>query len=89
MTPEIVIQLMRQCLITALSLATPILLIGLAIGVVVNIIQVATSIQDSAFSAVPRLAAVVIGVLVLAPWMLRQLVSYAFLLFSNLSPYAR
>ena len=89
MTPEMVIQLMRQCLITALMLATPLLLIGLAIGVAINIIQVATSIQDSAFSSVPRLAAIVIGVLVLAPWMLRQLVSYAYFLFSNLSLYAR
>jgi flagellar biosynthetic protein FliQ len=70
-------------------LATPILLVGFVVGIAVNIIQVATSIQDSAFSAVPRLAAFVIGLLILAPWMLRQLMTYTVLLFSNLSAYAR
>jgi flagellar biosynthesis protein FliQ len=89
MTPEIVVQLMRQTLTTALVLATPILMIGFLVGIAVNLIQVATSIQDSAFSAVPRLAAFVLGILVLAPWMLRHIATYTILLFSNLSVYAQ
>jgi flagellar biosynthetic protein FliQ len=89
MTPEMAVELTRHALTTTLMLATPILLVGFVVGIAVNIIQVATSIQDSAFSAVPRLAAFVIGLLILAPWMLRQLMTYTVLLFSNLSAYAR
>jgi len=89
MTPEMAVQLVRQVLTTTLVLATPLLLVGFFVGIVVNLVQVATSIQDSAFGAVPRLAAFVLGMLVLAPWMLRHLVTYTVLLFSNLSVYAR
>jgi flagellar biosynthesis protein FliQ len=89
MTPEIAVQLVRQALTTTLMLATPLLLIGFCIGIIVNLVQVATSIQDSAFGAVPRLAAFVLGTLMLAPWMLRHMVTYTVLLFSNLSAYAR
>lgn len=89
MTPELAVQLVRQALTATLTLATPILLIGFVVGIAVNLLQVATSIQDSAFSAVPRLAAFVFGTLLLAPWMLRHLATYTISLFSNLTPYAR
>jgi flagellar biosynthetic protein FliQ len=89
MTPEIAVQLIRQALTTALMLATPILLVGFVVGIAVNLLQVATSIQDSAFSAVPRLATFVLTILVLAPWMLRHLATYTITLFSNLNIYAR
>lgn len=89
MTPEVAVQLMRQVLTTTLLLAAPILLIGFVVGIVVNLLQVATSIQDSAFSAVPRLAAFVFGILILAPWMLRHIATYTIMLFSDLTVYAR
>ena len=89
MTPEQAVELVRQALLITVLLGTPILLIGFIIGIIVNLIQVATSIQDSAFSAVPRLAAFLAGIFFLAPWMLRQLSTYSVQLFSNLSPYAR
>ncbi len=72
----------------ALVLGAPILMIGFFVGIFINLVQVATSIQDSAFSAVPRLAAFLAGVFILAPWMLRHISTYAVLLFSNLTPYA-
>jgi len=89
MTPEMAVQLIRQALTTTLILTAPILLIGFVVGIAVNLVQVATSIQDSAFSAVPRLGAFLLGVLILAPWMLRHLATYTLLLFSDLGRYAR
>lgn len=89
MTPEQAVQLVRQALLITVLLGTPVLMIGFIVGIIVNVIQVATSIQDSAFSAVPRLAAFAGGVFFLAPWMLRQLSTYAVQLFSNLTPYVR
>jgi len=89
MTPEVAVQLVRHALLMTLILGAPILLIGFFVGIAVNLIQVATSIQDSAFSAVPRLGAFLAGVFILAPWMLRHASTYAILLFSDLTPYAR
>lgn len=76
-------------LMTALLLSAPILVIGFLVGIVINVVQVATSMQDSSFSALPRLAAFLIGFLILSPWMLRQAATYTVLLFSDLVRYAR
>jgi flagellar biosynthetic protein FliQ len=65
------------------------LLIGFAVGIVVNIIQIATSLQDSAFSTIPRLAAFLFGFLLLLPWMLKQISAYSISIFADLGRYAR
>lgn len=70
-------------------LALPILLIGFVAGAAISLIQVLTSIQDSAFGAVPRLAAFLGGLFVLLPWMLTRLMEYTTQLFGDLSRYAR
>jgi flagellar biosynthesis protein FliQ len=88
-TPETAVHLIRQALTTAFWVSAPILLIAFVVGIVINLVQVATSMQDSAFGAVPRLAAFLGGFLILGSWMLRQLATYTVLLFSDLSRYAR
>ena len=71
----------------ALTVSAPLLLIGFAVGVVMNLIQVATSLQDSAFSTFPRLAAFLTGFIVLMPWMLKQLVGYTVGIFTDIAKY--
>lgn len=89
MTPESVIHIISQAFWTTVVLCAPLLLIGFAVGIVVNIVQIATSLQDSAFSTIPRLAAFLFGFLLLLPWMLKQLSAYSVNLFSDLGRYAR
>ena len=89
MTPEAAVHLIGHAFWTTVLLCAPLLLIGFAVGLVVNIIQIATSLQDSAFSTIPRLAAFLFGFLLLMPWMLKQLSSYSIAIFGNLSQYAR
>ena len=89
MTPETVVEIIRQALLMAFWLAAPLLLIGFVVGIVVSLAQIATSIQDSAFGAVPRLAAFLGGMLLLMPWMLQKSVGYTLALFSDFSRYAR
>jgi len=89
MTPEFAVDIVRQALIAALWLSAPLLLVGFVAGVVVSVIQIATSIQDTAFSAVPRLAAFLAAGFFLLPWMLTRLCGYAALLFGDLGRYAR
>ena len=71
----------------AFWLSAPLLLIGFGVGIIVNLVQVATSLQDSAFSTFPRLAAFLTGFIVLMPWMLKQLISYATGVFSDIAKY--
>lgn len=88
MTSEMAVHLFRQALLQAFWLAMPLLLIGLIAGVVVSILQVLTSIQDTSFGAVPRLAVFLLGLLLLLPWMASQLIAYTAALWGNLGRYA-
>jgi flagellar biosynthetic protein FliQ len=87
MTPETAVQIIREALMAAFQLAVPLLLIGFGVGVVMNLVQVATSLQDPAFTTFPRLAAFLTGFVVLMPWMLKQLVSYTVGIFSSIAKY--
>jgi flagellar biosynthetic protein FliQ len=89
MNPDVAVHIISQAFWTTVLLSAPLLLIGFAVGIVVNIIQIATSMQDSAFSTIPRLAAFLFGFLLLMPWMLKQLSAYSIALLGDLSRYAR
>ena len=89
MTPESAVQLIRQCLITTALLCAPLLLLAFVVGIVINLIQIVTSLQDSAFSTIPRLAAFLIGFLILLPWMANRLMSYTVALFGDMARHAR
>ena len=87
MTPENAIHVIREALMAAFWLSAPLLMIGFGVGIVMNLVQVATSLQDSAFSTFPRLAAFLTGFIVLMPWMLKHLVSYTTTVFSDIAKY--
>jgi flagellar biosynthetic protein FliQ len=89
MTPDTVVQLMRDTLVTAFWLAAPLLAIGFIAGIAVSLVQIATSMQDNAFSTIPRLLVFLGGILLLMPWMLQRTMSYAIALLGNLGRYAR
>jgi flagellar biosynthetic protein FliQ len=89
MTPEIAISIIRHTLLETFWVSLPLLAIGFAIGIAVSLVQVLTSIQDTAFGAVPRLTAFLVGMLVLLPWMTSRLVSYTVTLFGDFGRYAR
>jgi flagellar biosynthesis protein FliQ len=87
MTPEFVIHLIHGALMAAFSMSAPLLGIGLAVAIVMNILQIATSLQDNAFSTMPRLAAFLIGFTVLMPWMLKQWMSYTIDICGEIAKY--
>jgi flagellar biosynthetic protein FliQ len=89
MTTELVVQIMRQCLMATFWLAAPLLMIGFIAGLVISLVQIATSMQDNAFSTIPRLAAFLVGLLLLLPWMLSRAMSYTVSLLGDLGRYAR
>jgi flagellar biosynthetic protein FliQ len=88
MTPDTVVQVIRQAFMVTFWLAAPLLAIGFIAGIVVSLVQIATSMQDNAFSTIPRLVAFLAGLLLLLPWMLQRLMSYTVSLLGDLSRYA-
>ena len=89
MTPDAVVQIVRQTLMTAFWLAAPLLIVGFIAGIIVSLVQIATSMQDNAFSTVPRLVVFLVAILALLPWMLSRSMSYATSILGNLGHYAR
>jgi flagellar biosynthetic protein FliQ len=89
MTPQTVTELVRHALMQTFWLALPLLLIGFVAGAIVSLIQIVTSIQDSAFGSVPRLAAFLGAIFLFLPWILTRLMEYTIGIFSDFSRYAQ
>jgi flagellar biosynthetic protein FliQ len=89
MTPDNVVQIVRDTLMTAFWLSAPLLALGLVAGVVMSLLQIVTSIQDSAFSTVPRLIAFLGGIVLLLPWMVVKMMAYTTSILGDLPRYAR
>jgi len=86
---EQVIQLGRTTLEYAILAALPLLAVATVVSVIINILQVLTSIQDQTVSTVPRLLATALSAMFLLPWMLRHLAAFTIQLFSDFRPLLR
>ena len=89
MTPEAVVQIVRQSLMLTFWLAAPLLAIGFVVGIAISLAQIATSIQDNAVSSIPRLAAFLVGLILLLPWMLQKAMGYTIGILGDLGRYGR
>jgi flagellar biosynthetic protein FliQ len=87
MTMEQVVDLGRRTMETTLLLAAPILVIAMLVSLVINVLQVLTSVQESMISTVPRLVVTAAAAFVLMPWMLRRIAMFTVQLFSDFRPY--
>jgi flagellar biosynthetic protein FliQ len=79
------LQIVREGVMETLIIAGPILLIGMAVGLIVAIFQATTSIQEQTLTFVPKMAAILLGLVLFGGFLLNSLVSYTERLFSMIS----
>lgn len=84
MTPETVMSMTHIALRLALSMAAPLLLTALIIGLVVSIFQAATQINEMTLSFIPKLVGVAVVLVLLGPWLINSMVDYIRNLLSNI-----
>ncbi|MFC4735618.1 flagellar biosynthesis protein FliQ [Bacillus daqingensis] len=84
MSQEMVLGWAEQGVFVTLLIAAPLLLTALAIGLGVSIFQATTQIQEQTLAFIPKIAGVMIALIVFGPWMLTQLLTFAESIFSNL-----
>jgi flagellar biosynthetic protein FliQ len=84
MNQDTVISLATQAMTLAVEVAGPVLLAGLVIGLLVSIFQAVTSIQEQTLTFIPKIIAVAVIIVVLGPWMLRQVVDYTDNLYQSI-----
>jgi flagellar biosynthetic protein FliQ len=71
------VDLIRQTLLMALTIASPMLLIGLTVGIVVSLLQAVTQIQEQTLSFIPKIIAMVASAILLMPWSAQRLIDYS------------
>ncbi|MDC0590132.1 flagellar biosynthesis protein FliQ [Porticoccaceae bacterium] len=71
-----VIDLGREALWVAVMVASPLLGVALAVGLVVGIFQAATSIQEMTLSFIPKLGIMVVALLVFGSWQIGVMVDF-------------
>ena len=84
MSLGLAINLIRGGVLQVLMLAAPILLIGMAVGLIVSIFQATTSIQEQTLTFVPKIAAILGALLLFGPWMANSLVQFTIRLFERI-----
>ncbi|HBS29554.1 MAG TPA: flagellar biosynthetic protein FliQ [Phycisphaerales bacterium] len=71
------VDLVKQALLIALKIATPVLLSGILIGLVIAILQSVTSIQEQSLTLVPKIFAMTLVAAALLPWIIGRLADFS------------
>ncbi len=69
MTGPEVLDVARDAIITLVLVASPLMLIGLAVGVTISLFQALTQIQEMTLVFVPKILAIFVAMLVALPFM--------------------
>ena len=83
MTPDMVSELLRQLMKEAMIVAAPLLLAAALLSFLLSLFQTLTSLQEQSLTAVPRLIAIAMILLVGMPWFLGRLEAYTKLLMTD------
>ena len=76
MTPESLIDILRNALQVAGMVAGPTILFGMVAGVAVSIFQATTQINDFTLVFVPKVIATVVALILFGSWMLQMYMSF-------------
>ena len=69
MTGPEVLDVARDSLVTLVLVASPLMLIGLVVGVVISLLQALTQIQEMTLVFVPKILAIFAAMLIALPFM--------------------
>ena len=76
MNDTAVLEIALQAILIAAKLSAPILLVTLAVGFGISLLQAVTQIQEVTLTFVPKLVAVALVILVAGNWMLAEMVGF-------------
>jgi len=79
-----VVQLFQSAIITIITVASPVLIVAMGVGLIVSIFQATTSIQDQTLTFVPKILAILGVLAALFGWMVTRLTSYTIQLFERI-----
>jgi len=75
--------LVRHTLVLTLVISSPLLLIGLFVGLIISLFQAVTQIQEQTLTFIPKIVVMIAAAIVLMPWIAQQLVEFSQMAFSS------
>lgn len=76
MTPDTISTIAQDTVLITLKIMGPILLATLVVGLLVSMFQAATSIQEQTLTFIPKLATIIVVLMIAGPGMLQMLIDY-------------
>jgi flagellar biosynthetic protein FliQ len=68
-----VLDIARDAIFTLIVVASPVMLVGLAVGVAISLLQALTQIQEMTLAFVPKILAIFVSLLVALPFMAEKM----------------
>ncbi|HAN10595.1 MAG TPA: flagellar biosynthetic protein FliQ [Clostridiales bacterium] len=82
-----IIDVAKNALWITVMVSSPVLLVGLFVGLIVSIFQAVTSIQEPTLAFVPKIIAIFVAIGVFGPWMLTVMIEYIINLYSSMNTF--
>ncbi|HEY4141652.1 MAG TPA: flagellar biosynthesis protein FliQ [Pseudolabrys sp.] len=73
MTGPEVLDVAREAIYTLIVVSAPVMLVGLAVGVAISLLQALTQIQEMTLAFVPKIIAIFVSLLIALPFMADKL----------------
>jgi flagellar biosynthetic protein FliQ len=89
MTVEFVVDFGRQAMELILLLSLPMLLVGLAIGLMVSVFQATTQIQEMTLQFIPKIVCIALVLVLIGPWLLDKLMDYTLQILESFPQWIR
>ncbi|MEX2196731.1 MAG: flagellar biosynthesis protein FliQ [Thermoleophilaceae bacterium] len=84
MNEDVVVKLAMDALTLTLKVALPLMLAGLAVGLIISVFQAVTQIQEMTLTFIPKILVTAAVLVIGGPWMLDQLLAYTEELYSSI-----
>lgn len=84
---QLVMDIMREAIMTMIQVSAPMLLVALIIGLAVSIFQTATSIQEQTLAFIPKILGVFLAIIIFGSWMMTTLVSFITRIFASFNQF--
>ncbi len=85
MSPPDVLEIVREAIIVTLKMAGPVMVVGLAVGLIISLFQALTQIQEMTLAFVPKILVIFVSLLVLGPFMLSTITIFTREMFSRIA----
>ncbi len=84
MNESMVIDLARKTVWTILLAASPMMIAGLVVGLLVSVFQAATQINEQTMTFAPKIVAVLVALIVAGPWIMDLVIEFTIEIFGAL-----